>query len=140
MKRLSLGLVASLLVLGVTTASAQRKDTDTAVLVLNPPAGARLAEGGLWPLLGDTVTFSATYPKQLEQKGVRVQVLCYQNGEMVFAISRAWNVEFVLGGGWSPWRDAGGAATCNADLYYWSYNGGQKFNFLANTQFEVGAR
>jgi hypothetical protein len=33
-----------------------------------------------------------------------------------------------------------GPAECHADLFYWSYNGGQKFNQLATTTFNADGR
>jgi hypothetical protein len=140
MKGASLGIVAAIVLFGVGTVSAQRKSTETPTVTLNPPAAARTASATIWPSLGDAVTFSATYPKQLESRGVRIQVLCYQNGQLVFGAAAAHDTEFLLGGSMSQWYLNGGTASCVADLYYWSYNGGQKFNWLASTQFDAPGR
>ena len=47
---------------------------------------------------------------------------------------------FLLGGAMSTWYLTDGAADCHADLYYWSYNGGQKFNPLAWVEFAASSR
>lgn len=141
MKRFSLVVLTSVLVFGVTTASAQRnKNNEPATVTLNPPSAQRTASAAEWPSLGDYVTFSATYPKQLEAKGVRIQVMCYQDGNLVFGMAGAHDYAFLLGGSMSQWYLTGGAVSCVADLYYWSYNGGQKFNWLATTQFDAAGR
>jgi hypothetical protein len=138
MRTASLALVAAL-VLPVATASAQRRNTEPSTIVLNPPAAARSADAG-WPRLGDWVTFTATYPRQLESKGVRVQVLCYQDSQLAYGMAGASDYQFLLGGAMSQWYMNDGAASCVADLYYWSYNGGQKFNWLASTNFDAAGR
>ena len=145
MKRVSLVLVAAIVFVGFTTLSAEQRNstqrtTEPATVTLNPPAAARTGATSGWPALGDWVTFSATYPRQLESKGVRIQVLCYQNGELVFGMAGAHDYDFLLGGAMSTWYLNGGAASCVADLYYWSYNGGQKFNWLASTTFDAAGR
>ncbi len=91
--------------------------------------------------LGDYATFTSTFsPKNLDSKypgGIRIQVLCYQNGELVYGQAGHYDLKFLLGGASSQWLINGGGASCVADLYYWSYNGGQKFNWVASTAFEV---
>jgi hypothetical protein len=84
---------------------------------------------------GDTVTFnvstSASYPS--------VQVACYQNGALVFAQSAGffptyvWSKNFTLRGDRWP----GGAANCNAVLYYTTRNGTN--TTLASLSFTASA-
>jgi hypothetical protein len=138
MKRLLLGSALAS-VLSATAFAAATSKTDPSVIILNPPAG--LASAINWqPSLGDSVTFTVTYPKQLDHYGVRIQVLCYQDGNLVFGMAGPYDYAFLLGGSMSQWYLNGGAASCHADLYYWSYSGGQKFNELAWTDFEAAAR
>ena len=92
------------------------------------------------PHLWDYVTFSATYPKTPDHYGVRIQVLCYQDGNLVYGEAGPYSQQFLLGGAMSNWFLSGGASSCHADLYYWSYNGGQKFNPLASTNFDASDR
>ena len=145
MKRASFGLVvAAVAFFGVGLSAGQRnsseRTTEPSTVTLNPPTTARTGSLSAWPALGDYVTFSATYPKQLESKGVRIQVMCYQNGDLVFGMAGAHDYDFLLGGAMSNWYLNGGPASCVADLYYWSYNGGQKFNWLASTNFDAAGR
>lgn len=134
MKRLLVG--AALATLMSATALAATSKTDPSTIILNPPPG--YASTTNWePALGDTVTFTVTYPNTLNHYGVRIQVLCYQNGNLVFGMAGPYNYAFLLGGSMSQWYLNGGAASCHADLYYWSTNGGQKFNELAWTDFDA---
>jgi len=141
MKRLILGATIAL-VLSTAMASATPRTDAIATINLDVPGFAAVPTGSttpvIWPRLGDTVTFSVTYPKTLERYGVRIQVLCYQNGALVYGESKKWNQQFVLGGSASTWVLTNGDASCVADLYYWS-DGGQKWNFLAETQFDAFA-
>jgi hypothetical protein len=136
MKRVSLGLAAVIVVLGLTAVSAQ-KPTTPSTIVLNPPPEGQLDS---WPALGDWVGFTASFAKQLESKNIRVQVLCYQGGELVYGMAGSHDTPMQLGGGMSQWYLNGGPASCVADLYYWSYNRGQRFNWLASTNFEAFGR
>jgi hypothetical protein len=69
------------------------------------------------PSLGDAASFTVTYPSSLDRYQVSVQVLCYQEGAIVFATAGLHDRSFLLGGTSSPWLERGGAATCHADLY-----------------------
>ena len=138
MKRLSFGVVAAIVILGVSTVSAQRKAEQSTVALNPPPATAAFT--GAWPALGDWVTFTASFPKQLESKNVRIQIMCYQDGTLVYGAAAAYTEAQQLGGGMSDWYTAGGNATCVATLYYWTYNHVQKFNWLAETEFEAAGR
>src|SRR5439155_17927466 len=105
-------------------------------IALNPPQVLR--PDGIWPRLHDTVTFSTTYSSKLEHYGVRIQVMCSQGGQIVYGEAGPYDQPFLLGGGMSLWLMGGGEVDCQADLYYWSYQGGvQTFNPLASTKFHA---
>jgi hypothetical protein len=89
---------------------------------------------------GDSVTFSwscdgcAKSPKSAP----RIQVLCYQDGFLVYGEAGPADNVFMLGGAMSDWVvNGGGPAACKADLYFWSYKGQQEFNFVATTAFNA---
>lgn len=123
--------------------------------VAQPPVGpASISINQSNVKLGDYVTFSVTAPKSKFDK--RIQVLCEQavpfdfawpDGSMqtqadplVFAMAGSWDYAFLLGGSMSVWYMHDGPASCHADLYYWSYNGEQRFNLLASVSFEAAGR
>ena len=135
MKRTFLGaVVAIILAMSVAVTAGPGRPTQTgATINLNIPNTPTATTG--WPALGDSVTFNVTYAKQLDKFGVRIQVLCYQDGNLVYGEAGPYNQAFQLGGAMSVWLQGGGPADCVADLFYWSYNGGQKFNWLASTNF-----
>src|SRR5678815_4917071 len=142
MKRLLLGAATAFILSTVAISAAPRTDA-VATINLNVPGYAAPTTSStptIWPRLGDSVTFIVTYPKTLEHYGVRIQVLCYQNGTLVYGEAKPWDQQFLLGGAMSTWFLANGDADCVADLYYWSYNGSQKFNFLAEAQFHAYAK
>jgi hypothetical protein len=92
--------------------------------------------------LGGTVSFDVTFsPDNLDKKhkgGVRVEVIAYDpSGAIIFGTAQHYDQSFVLGGGWSPWREQGGPAHCVANLYYFSYHGSQQYNRLASVSFEA---
>jgi len=140
MKRLLFG-AAIALVLSTGMVSAASRDNVVATIDLNVPAFAAPTTSGttsaIWPRLGDSVTFNVSYPKNLDHYGVRIQVLCYQNTVLVYGEAKQWDQQFLLGGAMSTWLLTNGDADCVADLYYWSNSGGQKWNFLAETQFHA---
>jgi hypothetical protein len=149
MQRIVLGMITAL-ALGAMTASAAGPKTATAATIqLNVPTGSIAAftsasdEATIWPALGDSVTFSVTYPKAVEKYGPRIQVMCYQDGALVYGEAAPYYQSFLIGGAWSLWQadqppaDRESAAHCVADLYYWSYQGGQKFNWLASVEFDA---
>jgi hypothetical protein len=83
------------------------------------------------------VTFATTYPRTV--KNPRIEVLCYQGGQLVFGMAGGVAYEFLLGGGGSPWLTGGGAADCTANLFYFgSHAGKQTYNKLATTSFLAG--
>jgi hypothetical protein len=140
MKRLLLGAAVAGL-MSVPSLAAGSKTTEPSTIILNAPQGTSPSTTGTWtPHLGDYVSFTVTYPKTLDHYGVRIQVLCYQDGNLVYGMAGAYNYQFLLGGSMSQWYLTDGPAECHADLYYWSYNGGQKFNQLATTTFDAMGR
>lgn len=111
------------------------------------------------PYLGSSVTFTVTYPKLKGNPTPRIAVRCFQdvdgdgtvdtkdwnpvtNKDFVYGEAGSadqakqqaltGNPGFLLGGGGSEWKTRGGAATCNAELFYFTYKGGQQYyHFLA---------
>jgi hypothetical protein len=84
------------------------------------------------PTLGDSVSFSTGYPNNVQNP--RIEVLCYQNGSLVYGAAGAVTDSFLLGGGGSIWLTNGGSATCTANLFYFGQHAGsQTYNVLAST-------
>lgn len=85
--------------------------------------------------MDSTVTFDTVVPKLKGNEYPMVYVACYQDGKVVYGQLDHPDVTFILGGGWSPWRDVGGPATCRAELLV--YGGQEKghsiITFLAET-------
>jgi len=89
---------------------------------------------GTVPVLGSSVSFSTGYPSNVQNP--RIEVLCYQNGSLVYGEAGATTDTFLLGGGGSIWLSTGGGATCTANLFYFgSHAGSQTYNLLATTGF-----
>lgn len=89
------------------------------------------------PSLGEYVGFNAGYPRTV--KNPRIEVLCYRGGTLVFGLAGGVDYDFLLGGGGSAWKDAGGAAGCVANLYYFGWKAGkQTYNRLATVSFSAG--
>jgi hypothetical protein len=98
-----------------------------ATAVARAPGGSLSIAGGSRsvgsPALGSAVDLVATYWDVRKQDTVRVQVLCLQNGGVVYGDNRVLTqspsaASFVLGSpanGTSVW--GGGSASCRADLY-----------------------
>ena len=110
------------------------------------------------PVYGDSVTFTAVYPKEATRKVGRqqmwnpaVQVDCYQGGVWVFRGNNAYVKDdrapdgmltgtsgpIVLGapGNQNTWT--GGPASCSATLFYFGHD--ELIHVLAGIQFDVGA-
>jgi hypothetical protein len=88
------------------------------------------------PALGSTVSFDTTYPSNT--KNPRIQVMCYQDGSLVYGEAGGVTDSFKLGGGGSIWLTSGGAAECTANLFYFGWRAGvQTFNVLASTSFSA---
>jgi len=125
MKRL-IALATAAFVVGVLALPAQAvKPTVTPSIVLATAD----------PHLGGIIDFATVAPKVPGNTVVRIQVICYQDGALVYGEAYNVGTPFLLGGGWSRWLENGGPASCTADLYYWSYSGSQVFNLLASTSF-----
>ena len=105
----------------------------TAWIALAQPAGLAAASE---PALGSTVSFDTKYPPNT--KNPRIQVLCYQGGELVYGEAGGVTESFRLGGGGSVWLHTGGSADCTANLFYYGWRAGaQTYNVLASTTFEA---
>jgi hypothetical protein len=88
------------------------------------------------PHLGGWVSFTTTYPTNV--KTPRIEVLCYQNGALVYGEAGSTLDSFLLGGGGSLWLSTGGSASCVANLYYFTWNAGQPATtYLATTSFNA---
>lgn len=140
MKRLLFGVALASVVSATTLVAAGKNSTVPSTIILNQPPSLAGTAGSWEPRLGDYVTFTVTYPKTLDHYGIRIQVLCYQDGELVYGMAGPYDYAFLLGGSMSQWYLNDGPAQCHADLYYWSYNGSQKFNLLASTEFSALGR
>ena len=135
-------LIGSLVAcVGAVTISAAPKPVAPATIELNGLATAVATPNAIWPALGDSVNFQVTFSKSAERFGPRIQVACFQGDQLVYAEAGPYYQYFLLGGASSDWLNTSqGPAHCVADLYYWSYQGGQKFNWLASTEFEAGGQ
>jgi len=125
-------LVAALCVLAAPALGKGTPHADSSI-TLNQ-GGTSLAQTA--PHLGGTVSFTAVYPGNV--KTPRVEVLCYQNGALVYGEAGSPTDTFQLGGGGSLWLTAGGSASCVANLYYFTWNAGQPgTTYLATTSFDA---
>jgi hypothetical protein len=96
--------------------------------------GALVTQSG--PSLGSSVTFTTVIPTNV--KIPRVEVLCYQNGALVYGEGGSPTDAFLLGGGGSLWLSGGGAASCVANLYYFTWNANTPgTTYLATTSFDA---
>ena len=119
-------LLAGVLVAAVTV-SAAPKPTTPSTIALHPSSDVRL---------GGWVLFEVEAAKQqFDRYRLSVQVLCYQEGHVVFAGSMRPEYAMLLGGYVSPWLESGGPAICVADLYYWTHS--NKLVVLATTDFDA---
>ena len=130
MFRLGIAAITVVMALGVSPALAGKgghNSPTTSSIVLDQPG----------PSLGSAVTFTTAYPSSA--KNPRVQVMCYQNGVLVYTDAEAAGSSFMLGGSWSQWLMNGGAAHCQADLYnlVWNGSGPQQVTTLASTTFDA---
>jgi len=105
-----------------------------------------LSSASSQPRYQGSVAFNTTGADTL--KNPRVWVACYQNGALVYGEGGSPTATFKLGGDMSQWvLNGGGAADCNADLYYilnakgtgeWNGHGAQGGNvYLAHTSFSA---
>ena len=90
------------------------------------------------PALGSTVTFTVTYGSA-HLRNPSLDLGCYQNDVIVWG--GIWDVasSVKLGGDASPWKSAGGSATCVAQLVDVTWQGGQEsITTSATTGFVAG--
>ena len=103
-----------------------------ASIVLNP---------GLPPALGVPVSFTTEgYPKKVKGTLQRIEVLAYDliTGALIYGECGAAADSFLLGGGWSLWKQQGGPAHCVANAFYFDNSGKiQQYVQIASTQFEA---
>ncbi|MEX0784294.1 MAG: hypothetical protein WD557_16760 [Dehalococcoidia bacterium] len=85
--------------------------------------------------LGDTVTFTFSAP---EARSPRIQVMCYQDGVLVYGEAGPASQGFMLAGGSSDWLVKGGEADCDVTLYEWDWKPVQTFVPYATTSFHAG--
>ena len=100
------------------------------------------SDGTIWPAIGAKVSFAITFPESVAEYNPRIQVMCYQDGVVIYGEAGPSNQSFLLGGSGSIWfyETSTLPAHCVADLYYWSYQDSQQFNWLASTEFDAGGR
>jgi len=132
--------------LAASTATAFARTRSAPGIALHQPAGAAAAKD--WqPAVGDLVTFDDGYSSNI--KNPRIEVLCYQNGTLVYgeagSADQAFQQSltgypgFILGGSSSLWLSSPGPAECVANLFYFgSHAGVQTYNLLASTKFSAG--
>jgi len=136
MKRLLLGIALATALAGVSVNAASK--TQSSIILNTPQLFSSPTLASTWlPRLGDSVTFTASYPDALSRYWVYVNLLCYQGADhvLVYATTQKPDTSFILGGTNSPWVQNGGPASCVANLFYWS-NGG-KYTVLAETDFDA---
>ena len=133
MKRLLFGVALASLLSGIAVSAAPR--TEASIILNIPPSLASPNLVSSWPRVGDSVTFTSTFPSSLDSRSVLVSVICYQNGYPTFLVADRYDASFLLGGTTSPMATNGGPAFCRAELYYWSKN--NKQNVIASTEFDV---
>ena len=124
------GVLAVALVAAAVPAFGKGKPGDPSI-TLNAPSSA----AGVQPALGDYVTFTTVIPGNVQNP--RVEVLCYQNGALVYGEAGSPANAFLLGGGGSLWLNAGGGAACVANLYYFTWNGGNPGTTLGQQRLNV---
>jgi hypothetical protein len=94
------------------------------------------------PHYDGTATFSVTYPDM--RWSPRVRLLCFQNGQTVYQYSQGtdgsqpWEPAFHL---WDAiWAEnGGGAANCEADLFYYTWRGNRQTGvvYLVHREFRA---
>lgn len=137
MKKATLVAIAGSVLLGSAAAAQGFTHADAA----KPPRPAVTAGGSISlnqanPRLGDWVTFSSSVPTGTNSP--RIQVICRQNGAVVYAEAASASSSFKLGGGSSAWLASGGPANCEATLYSWDFKPVQTMVTYAVTAFGAG--
>lgn len=110
------------------------------------PSGTIAIADGYSPALGQDLLFDYTVGDLPGWANPRIQVMCYQDGELVYGEARAADPSepvnaqpfAPLGGGSSQWLTNGGPAECEATLYYWQFHPSQVFHPLASISFTAG--
>jgi hypothetical protein len=126
-------IAAGLLILPFSAASAGKSGGSSWIELASVDGRAASVQ----PTLGGTVSFSTGYPSNV--KNPRIEVLCYQNGDLVYGEAGSVTNTFLLGGGGSIWLAGGGSAACTANLFYFGQHAGhQTYNVLASTDFSAG--
>jgi hypothetical protein len=92
------------------------------------------------PHYGDTVTFTVTTSNVNNNVSLRIQLLCTQSGSLVWADAGGLDGSFQLAGPNTSGSWTGGAAYCDATLYYFTYQGQMQTGIvtLGETRFSVG--
>jgi hypothetical protein len=121
------------LVLAVSPANAGKV---APMIKLNGASSGGAAALATQPALGTWVTFTTAIPSNVRVP--RVEVLCYQNGALVYGEAGSPMDAFLLGGAASAWLSGGGGASCVANLFYFGQSGGQSTGvYLATTSFDA---
>ena len=138
--KLRLALFLALTACSALTALPASAGKVTPSIALNPVVAGAAATGS-GPALGSHVTFTTVVPTNV--RNPRVEVLCYQNGELVYGEAGAPADTFLLGGNpdrGSIWRTTGGPASCVANLYFFTWKANQPAaTYLATTSFDAAA-
>ena len=148
MRRLVFTSIAGVALLTTTMSAGAPPGAISSGITLNVPARAGSAasgassDGTIWPAIGATVSFASAFPESVAEYNPRIQVMCYQEGVVTYGEAGPYNQSFLLGGSGSTWlyETSNLPAHCVADLYYWSYQDSQQFNWLASTEFDAGGR
>jgi len=145
MRRIVAGTLVAFALCAVTLTAAPKQESP-ATISLKTVAATLSTNGGstIDPSIGDWISFTVTFPKSVERYSPRILISCYQNDQLVYAEGGTYYQAFMLGGSGSLWvydqapGDREAPAQCVAELFYFSYQGGQKWNHLADTSFEAG--
>ena len=145
MRRIIAGTLVAVALCAVTVTAAPKQEVLPTISLNTVATFAAAADGStIYPAIGDWITFTVTFPKSVERYGPRILISCYQNDQLVYAEGGTYYQAFMLGGSGSLWvydqapGDRQATAQCVAELFYFSYNGGQKWNHLADVSFEAG--
>ena len=105
------------------------------------PTASTFAVDQADPHYGDTVSFSATLTAVPSNATPLVGLKCYQNDVWVYQLQEALGSGFPLGGAGVSSAWTRGAASCTADLFYFTYTGKTETGavYLKQTSFSVAA-
>jgi hypothetical protein len=122
-------LISAAALLGPVHTAGAAKAPALAVIRLDPAYGV--------PRLGGNVHFLTIVPSGV--KNPRIDLYCYQGSTLGWAVAGANTDVFKMGGDSSLWKQVGGSATCQANLYYWTNQGTQAetYHLLASTAFSA---